>query len=66
MVLLFYPLGLMFVCPIELCSFSDRIDEFQALDCEVHFNDVSEGVKCSVVRIMNAIFRTPHPDAFDI
>jgi len=35
LVLLFYPLDFTFVCPTELCAFSDRIDELRALDCEV-------------------------------
>jgi len=35
LVLLFYPLDFTFVCPTELCAFSDRIGEIRALDCEV-------------------------------
>jgi peroxiredoxin (alkyl hydroperoxide reductase subunit C) len=35
LVVLFYPLDFTFVCPTELCAFSDRIDEFRALKAEV-------------------------------
>jgi peroxiredoxin (alkyl hydroperoxide reductase subunit C) len=35
LVLLFYPLDFTFVCPTELCAFSDRIAEFHALGAEV-------------------------------
>lgn len=35
LVLLFYPLDFTFVCPTELCAFSDRIDEFHALGADV-------------------------------
>ena len=35
LVLLFYPLDFTFVCPTELCAFSDRIDELRALGAEV-------------------------------
>src|SRR5437762_6405641 len=35
LVLLFYPLDFTFVCPTELCAFSDRLDEFAALDADV-------------------------------
>lgn len=34
-VLLFYPLDFTFVCPTELCSFSDRLEEFKKLGAEV-------------------------------
>ncbi len=34
-VLVFYPLDFTFVCPTELCQFADRLDEFEALNCEV-------------------------------
>ncbi|XP_075232502.1 peroxiredoxin 2-like [Lycorma delicatula] len=34
-VLLFYPLDFTFVCPTELIAFSDRIDEFRAVNCEI-------------------------------
>jgi alkyl hydroperoxide reductase subunit AhpC len=35
LVLFFYPLDFTFVCPTELISFSDRIDEFKQLDTNV-------------------------------
>ena len=35
LVLLFYPLDFTFVCPTELCAFSDRIEEFHALGAHV-------------------------------
>src|SRR5437762_2314617 len=35
LVLLFYPLDFTFVCPTELCAFSDRLDEFAALGADV-------------------------------
>jgi len=34
-VLFFYPLDFTFVCPTEICAFSDRVAEFKALNCEV-------------------------------
>ena len=34
-VLFFYPLDFTFVCPTEITAFSDRYDEFAALNCEV-------------------------------
>ncbi|KAI7842935.1 hypothetical protein COHA_003444 [Chlorella ohadii] len=33
-VLFFYPLDWTFVCPTEIIAFSDRIQEFKALNCE--------------------------------
>lgn len=65
-VLLFYPLDFTFVCPTELCSFSDRIDEFRALDCEVHFCDAPNDITCGVVRITNTTSQILRPDVFDI
>lgn len=35
LVLFFYPLDFTFVCPTEICSFSDRLAEFKAINCEV-------------------------------
>lgn len=35
LVMLFYPLDFTFVCPTELLAFSDRIQEFHDLGCEV-------------------------------
>jgi len=34
-VLFFYPLDFTFVCPTEICSFSDRANEFKEIGCEV-------------------------------
>nr|ACI16064.1 tryparedoxin peroxidase [Bodo saltans] len=34
-VLFFYPLDFTFVCPTEIIQFSDRAEEFRALNCEV-------------------------------
>ena len=34
-VLFFYPLDFTFVCPTEICAFSDRANEFKELGCEV-------------------------------
>lgn len=34
-VLFFYPLDFTFVCPTEITAFSDRYEEFAALNCEV-------------------------------
>lgn len=35
LVLFFYPLDFTFVCPTEIISFSDRVEEFRAIGCEV-------------------------------
>eukprot|EP00128_Syssomonas_multiformis_P011528 Colp12_sorted_trinity150504_noHs@2317 len=35
LVILFYPLDFTFVCPTEIIAFSDRIDDFRALNAEV-------------------------------
>ncbi|CAG2177808.1 unnamed protein product, partial [Oppiella nova] len=35
LVLFFYPLDFTFVCPTEIIAFSDRIQEFKALNTEV-------------------------------
>jgi len=34
-VLFFYPLDFTFVCPTEIIAFSDRVEEFRQIDCEV-------------------------------
>nr|CDS27660.2 thioredoxin peroxidase [Hymenolepis microstoma] len=48
LVLFFYPLDFTFVCPTELIAFSDRIEEFNKIDCNVvgvstdsHFSHLS-------------------------
>lgn len=35
LVLFFYPLDFTFVCPTEIIAFSDRVDEFRSIGCEV-------------------------------
>lgn len=35
LVFFFYPLDFTFVCPTELIAFSDRVEEFRAMNCEV-------------------------------
>lgn len=35
LVLFFYPLDFTFVCPTEIIAFSDRIDEFKKINCDV-------------------------------
>lgn len=35
LVLFFYPMDFTFVCPTEIIAFSDRIEEFRKLNCEV-------------------------------
>lgn len=35
LVLFFYPLDFTFVCPTEIIAFSDRVQEFNAINCEV-------------------------------
>ncbi len=34
-VLFFYPLDFTFVCPTEICNFSDAYERFKEIDCEV-------------------------------
>ncbi|KAK9539679.1 hypothetical protein VZT92_002181 [Zoarces viviparus] len=34
-VFFFYPLDFTFVCPTEIVAFSDRVEEFRSIDCEV-------------------------------
>lgn len=35
LVLFFYPLDFTFVCPTEIVAFSDRVDEFKAINAEI-------------------------------
>jgi len=35
LILFFYPLDFTFVCPTEILAFSDRIDEFKKLNCDI-------------------------------
>ena len=39
-VLFFYPLDFIFVCPTEITAFSDRYADFSAIDPEVYLLDV--------------------------
>jgi alkyl hydroperoxide reductase subunit AhpC len=34
-VLFFYPLDFTFVCPTEICNFSDKAEEFRKIGCEI-------------------------------
>lgn len=38
LVLFFYPLDFTFVCPTEICNFSDAYDTFQSLSKIIYFN----------------------------
>lgn len=35
LVFYFYPLDFTFVCPTEIVAYSDRIEEFKKINCEV-------------------------------
>nr|ADC35419.1 peroxiredoxin [Pinctada fucata] len=35
LVIFFYPMDFTFVCPTEIIAFSDRVEEFRAINCEV-------------------------------
>jgi peroxiredoxin (alkyl hydroperoxide reductase subunit C) len=52
-VLLFYPLDFTFVCPTELTTFSDRIEDFEGIGAEVI------GVSTDSVHSHRAWLRTP-------
>ena len=53
LILLFYPLDFTFVCPTELIHFSDRLEEFQGVGCEV------VGVSTDSVHSHRAWLKTP-------
>ena len=53
LILLFYPLYFTFVCPTELISFSDRLEEFQGVGAEV------VGVSTDSVHSHRAWLKTP-------
>ncbi|QQE73558.1 peroxiredoxin [Brevibacillus composti] len=53
LILFFWPFDFTFVCPTEVTSFSDSIEEFQDLDCEVL------GVSVDSVHVHRAWIRTP-------
>ena len=52
-VLLFYPLDFTFVCPTELTTFSDRVEDFEGIGAEVI------GVSTDSVHSHRAWLRTP-------
>ncbi|HVG38210.1 MAG TPA: peroxiredoxin, partial [Pyrinomonadaceae bacterium] len=52
-VLLFYPLDFTFVCPTELTTFSDRLDDFEAIGADVI------GVSTDSVHSHRAWIKTP-------
>ena len=53
LILLFYPLDFTFFCPTELIHFSDRLEEFQGVGCEV------VGVSTDSVHSHRAWLKTP-------
>lgn len=53
LILLFYPLDFTFVCPTELISFSERLDEFEGVGAEVI------GVSTDSVHSHRAWLKTP-------
>ena len=53
LIMLFYPLDFTFVCPTELISFSDRLDEFEGVGAEVL------GVSTDSVHSHRAWLKTP-------
>ena len=53
LVLLFYPLDFTFVCPTELTTFSERLDDFEGIGAEV------VGVSTDSVHSHRAWLRTP-------
>ena len=57
LVLFFYPLDFTFVCPTEVVSFSDRAEEFKALNAEI------VGVSVDSVHTHLAWQRTPRSQA---
>ena len=48
-VVYFYPLDFTFVCPTEIIAFSDRIQEFKDIGCEVVFVDIFQQHFFSVI-----------------
>jgi alkyl hydroperoxide reductase subunit AhpC len=43
----FYPLDFTFVCPTEVIAFSDRIQEFKDINCEVEQHFLSD--ECVII-----------------
>ncbi len=56
LLLLWYPLDFTFVCPTELLALSDRISEFEEIDCAVL------GASCDSVYSHRAWMRTPRDE----
>lgn len=70
MVLFFYPLDFTFVCPTEIISFSDRMNEFKALNTEVvgvsvdsHFSHLAW---CQIERKKGGVGNLGYPLLSDI
>uniref|UniRef100_K1Q615 Thioredoxin peroxidase n=2 Tax=Magallana gigas TaxID=29159 RepID=K1Q615_MAGGI len=57
LVLFFYPLDFTFVCPTEIIAFSDRVEEFRAINCEV--------VACSTDSVFSHLACALMPTNFD-
>jgi alkyl hydroperoxide reductase subunit AhpC len=58
-VVLFYPADSFLVCPTEITSFSDRIDEFKMINCEVLGVLGVEHISC--LKISNALGSLSYP-----
>jgi len=56
LVLFFYPQDFTFVCPTEIIAFSDRVEEFKKIDCEVI------GASTDSANCHRAWMRTPRTD----
>ncbi len=54
LVLFFYPLDFTFVCPTEIIAFSDHIDKFKSIGCEVRTEVKVQKGMCNK---MNHFFR---------
>ncbi|CEG80939.1 Putative Peroxiredoxin [Rhizopus microsporus] len=44
LVFFWYPMDFTFVCPTEIIAFSDRIDEFRELNCDVIAASCDSGI----------------------
>ena len=56
LVLFFYPQDFTFVCPTEIIAFSDRVEEFKKINCEVI------GASTDSANCHRAWMRTPRTD----
>ena len=56
LVLFFYPQDFTFVCPTEIIAFSDRVEEFKKIGCEVI------GASTDSANCHRAWMRTPRTD----